>query len=56
MNKKDYKHLTQVFLLVKVTLVMMEHNKANTTFSGLEGTISEWVSMGLSMKNLHMLI
>ena len=24
--KKNYRHLTQVFLLVKFTLIMMEHN------------------------------
>ena len=26
MNLKNYKHLTQVFLLVKATLIMMEQN------------------------------
>ena len=26
MNLKNYRHLTRVFLLVKITLLMMEHN------------------------------
>ena len=53
MKLKNYKHLIQAFLLVKATLLLMEHNfqpihKTITTFSGLTNIISEWESEGLS--------
>ena len=46
MKLKNYKHLIQAFLLVKATLLLMEHNfqpihKTITTFSGLTNIISE---------------
>ena len=45
-NLKNYKHLIQVFFLVKATLILMEHNfqsihKTITTFSGLTNITSE---------------
>ena len=57
MNLKNYKHLIQVFLLVKVTLtkdgaqlylIFKPIYKTMTTFSGLPDTISKWESKRLS--------
>ena len=56
-EKENYKHWIQAFLLVKVTLIMMEHifflifqpiYKTISAFSGLPYTVSECESKGLA--------
>ena len=61
--KKSYRRLTPVFLLIKATLVMIDHKilivqpiyKTLTTFSGLMNTIAEWESKGLSNEKIKSL-